>query len=443
MKFMGIALLDLLKANTMSTTINTMDNRQLTIVFRVHQPFRLKSSPISDPDSQPYCLNDKLDQEIMEHVARHCYIPTNALLLKLIEQYPQIKISFAISGTALEQMEMYAPQALEGFRALASTGSVDFLSVPYYQSLAFLMDGEEFEIQILEHAEKIQQHFGKRPEVFLNTNFIYNDDIGRRITMMGFNGVLTEGSDRMRHVCAHHLYEHRDVNGLKLLLRNPHLSNDIAFHVAAPYWNLTAEKYMSWLEAMPENEKLVNISVDYETFGEHNKPETGIFEFLEHILLMLAMQNNYRMATVSDITQRYAASRPLSIPDYVSISGSDLSDWVGNEMQREAFSMLISLETPVKKLNQRKLLHQWRALHAIDHFCYMSEKGSHLSPYQSTQEAFHTYMSAINCLAQAVYEGTTLESDPEKINEAMEAERRNLNAPVWAMSIDPRSGYSS
>jgi alpha-amylase len=426
----------------MTRHVSTMDDRQLMISFQVHQPFRLSANHPSEPGTQPYCLNEQLDREIMERVAKNCYIPTNALLLKLIEQYPQIKISFAISGSALEQMEAYAPQALESFRALAATGSVDFLSVPYYHSLAFLMDGEEFEIQILEHAEKIHEHFGTRPEVFKNTNFLYNDDIGRRISMMGFRGVLTEASERIAQTCAHHLYEHRDLNGLKLLLRNPRLSNDIAFHVALPYWNLTAEKYLSWLEAMPENEKLVNICLDYETFGEHHKPETGVFEFLEHVLLMLAMQNNYRMATAAEVVQQFHAHRPLSIPDYISVSGSDLSEWVGNEMQREAFSMMISLETPIKKLNNGRLLKQWRALQSVDHFFYMSDKAGHVSPYSSTQEAFHAYMSAINCLAHDVYEGTTLESNPEKVNEAMEAERRNLSAPVWAMSIDPRSGYS-
>jgi alpha-amylase len=429
----------------MNTIEHPIDTRHLVLCFQVHQPGRLKKLTAADPAVETSWLDEKLDQAIMERIAKDCYIPANTLLLRLIEQYPQIRVSFSISGTALEQMEAYAPEALESFHALAATGSVDFLSETYHHSLAFLMESEEFEIQILEHAEKIYEHFGVRPSVFRNTNLIYNDDIGRRLAMMGFRGVLTEGNAQSIKKCPHHLYEHRDLNGLKILMRNQSLSDDIAFRVALSGWNLTAEKYMSWLEAMPENEKLVTLAIDYETFGEHHKADTKIFHFLEHLLLLIAIENSYEMSTPADVVQ-YKAMQPISIPDHVAVAGCDLSDWVGNEKQREAFSALTALESGVKEKNDPAMLKLWRCLQASDHFYYMSDKADHaihLSPYASSQEAYDQFMTVIHSLQNRLHAGTDATTEAEKINEAVEAERRNINAPHWALNIDSREGYTS
>jgi alpha-amylase len=425
--------------------MNTGKNngRQLVLCFQVHQPVRLKRSIASEEATATF-FDERMDQEIMERVAKSCYLPTNKLLLKLIEQYPQLKITFSISGLALEQMEKYSPEVVESFRALAATGCVDFLSETYYHSLAFLMDSEEFEVQILEHAEKVSELFGLHPWVFRNTSLFYNDEIGRRISMMGFQGVLTEGTDRaLKNNPPHCLYEHRDQNGLKILTRNPNLSNDIAFHVANPEWDLTAEKYMTWLEQMPENQRLVVVGVDYETFGEHHKPESGITHFLEHLLLLLAMQNTYKMVTPSDLVQSLEAARPLSIPDYVALAGCDLSTWVGNEKQREAFSAMISLEPSLKEKNDPVLLKMWRCLQSSDHFYYMSDEAWNYSPYASPQEAFDQYMFIIARLTDLIHGGPHAETNPEKINEALESERRTLKEPVWALAIDPtHHGYT-
>ena len=434
-----------LSLNIMSRKQKQLDSRHLVLCFQVHQPRRLKKAPLAEGALPDSCLDPGLDRQIMERVASQCYIPTNNLLLKLIEQYPQIKVAFGISGTALEQMELFSPEALRSFKSLAETGSVDFLSEPHYHSLSFLMEGDEFEIQILEHAEKIYEHFGVRPEVFRNTHLIYNDEIGRRISMMGFRGVLIEGNSS-RKISPHHLYEHRDKNGLKLLLRNHSLSDDIAFRVAGGDWNVTPDTFFSWLEAMPEAETLVNISLDYETFGEHYPANSGILDFLEHLLLLLAMQNDYRMSTPSEITQHYDAMRSLSLPDYTMVRGCDLSDWFGNDKQREAFGALAELESAVKKHSDSGLLKQWRALQASDHFYYMSDRadGGKLSPYTSSQEAFHYFMQTVQCLERSVKEEASREgTDPEKINEAIEAERRNLSAPVWALTIDPHNGHNN
>lgn len=412
-----------------------IDSQHLVLCFQVHQPKRLSKNATSD--SGPFAT--ELDKEIFQRVAEECYIPTNSLLLRLIEQYPNIKLAFAISGLALEQMEAYAPKALDSFKKLAETGCVDFIAEPYYHSMSFLLDSDEFEVQILQHVEKIVEHFGIRPSVFKNPDLIYNDDIGRRVHMMGFEGILTEGCDRsLRQNRPQNLYEHRDSNGLKILLRNQNLSDDISFRAGKSYWNITADKFLSWLDMMPEDEKLVTLCVDYETFGEHNKADSGIFAFLEQLLLMLAIQNTYKMATPSDVVHRYHAHRQLSIPDYVAAANADLWKWIGNDRQREALSALFALESVVKLKADPEILALWRGLQSIDHFHCMSD-GASLSPFDSPQQAFERYMACIDYINQQISERSSSEN-AEKQNEVMEAERRKIEMPLWALSLESRTG---
>ncbi|HEY0651884.1 MAG TPA: glycoside hydrolase family 57 protein [Chryseosolibacter sp.] len=418
---------------------NYIDSPHLVLCFQVHQPKRLTG--YSTTDSAPTA--DSMDKEIFQRIARECYLPTNFLLLRLIEQYPNIRLSFSISGLALEQMEAYAPEALESFQKLAATGSVDFVAEPYYHSLAFLLDSDEFEIQVLQHVEKTIQHFGIRPSVLKNTALVYNDDIGRRIHMMGFEGVLTEGCERsLRQNQPQNLYEHRDSNGLKILLRNRNLSDDIAFRAGKSYWNVTADKFLSWLDMMPEGEKLVTLCVDYETFGEHNKPDSGIFAFLENLLLMLAIQNTYRMVTPSEVVHRFHAHRQLSIPDYVAVAGTDLAKWIGNDRQREALAALVALESVVKRKADPHLLELWKLLQAADHFYYMSDEAEGpecLSPYPSPRQAYDSYMACIRYINQQISDVAPHE-DAEKRNELMEAERRNIETPLWALRLESHTG---
>ncbi len=418
------------------------DQRQLVLCFQVHQPRRLKKIEPAAESATTNWIDEELDRRIMERVANSCYLPMNQLLLTLIRHYPQLKVTFSISGLALEQMEAYTPEVLESFKALAATRSVDFMAETYYHSMAFLMESEEFEIQILEQTEKIVELFGIHPWAFRNAHLLYNDDIGRRVNMLGFQGLLTEGNESVLQTNnPHFLYQHRDQNGLKLFLRNPRLSNDIAFHVVRPEWNLTAERYMGWLESIPGDENLIAIALDYETFGEHHKEETGITDFIEHLLLLLAMQNEIRMITPSEILQTNHPTKPLSVPDFVAVTGCDISQWLGNDKQREAFSAMISLEPLLKDRDDPKLLRQWRYLQSSDHFFYMSDQvdgGNRFSPYSSSQEAFEKYMSVVDALSNKVQERKSPTTDVEKLNEVHEAERRNLNAPVWAMTIDHR-----
>lgn len=416
----------------MTTERQHIDSKHLVLCFHIHQPKRLAEFEMGSDNG---LTAEEADRQIMERVAHECYIPTNTLLLRLIEQYPNIRVAFSISGLALEQMEEYAPKAIESFKKLADTGSVDFLAEPYYHSMAFILDSDEFESQVLQHVEKLVELFGIRPSVFKNTNFIYNDDIGRRVHMMGFDGVLTEGCERgLRQNRGQNLYEHRDSNGLKILMRNQSLSDDIAFRAGKRYWNITPDKFMSWLDMMPESENLVTLCVDYETFGEHNKSDSGIFEFIEQLLLMLSIQNSYKMITPSEVVHQFLAHRQISIPDYIAVAGADISDWVGNDRQREAFSAMITLEQPVKRKNDVELLTLWKLLQASDHFHYMSSNADSLSPYTSPQKAFESYMACIQYISEKIKEL------PHYEGAGMEAERRNITTPLWALKLESRTG---
>jgi alpha-amylase len=318
----------------------------LVLYFEVHQPMRLKPFRFFDIGSHSSYFNEDLNKDIIRRVAMECYLPANTLLLKLLGQYPNIKVAFSISGIMLEQLEEYAPEVLDSFRFLALTGRVEFLAETNYHSLASIMSGDEFETQVLEHAEKIQHYFGNRPNVFRNTELIYNDEIGTRVRHMGFQGIFCEGVDRLLNGRSpHHLYQHPE-HELKILLRNYRLSDDIAFRFNDGRNKLTVETYMSWLKAIPKEEKLVNIAMDYETFGEHHRRQDGILKFLEDFLIAVSRTTRFKMVAPSEAIRIVKSTDTFSTTDYISWADEerDLSAWLGNDMQRDAFDSMIKLE---------------------------------------------------------------------------------------------------
>lgn len=341
----------------------------------------------------------------MQRVANQCYLPTNALLLKLIRKYPNIRITFSISGIALDQMEQYAPEALESFRKLAATGCADFLTETYYHSLSCLMPGNEFELQVAKHQKKILRHFGVLSKVFRNTELIYSDDTGARIHKMGFKGVLIDGVERaLGSRSPHHLYTHGEIPQLKLLPRDYRLSDDIAFRFSRERNTMTPDQYIKWLAQIPGNENMIHIGMDYETFGEHHPTDSGIIVFFEKLLIGLAKKKEFRFMTASEATGCLPDAGPLATPGYISWADQerDVSAWLGNEMQRDAFDSLLKIEGAVKSLLDREILEQWRALQTSDHFYYMSTKKgndgrvhAHFSPYPSPYEAFINYMNVL------------------------------------------------
>jgi len=331
-------------------------------------------------------------------------LPANQLLLDLIRQHPSIRITFSISGTTIEQFEKYAPEVLSSFRDLANTGCVEFLGETYYHSLACMLPDSEFEAQVIKHSEKLKEHFGVHPKVFRNTELIYSNDIGSRIRALGFKAIVTEGIERiLDNRSPHYLYSHPTETDFKILLRNYHLSDDIAFRFDRN--ELTVDRYMLWLEQMPANERLVNLALDYETFGEHKKSNTGIFNFLREWLRRLTETNSYHMVTPSEAIEQLTPHSQLFVPGFISWADKerDLSAWLGNDMQRDAFDSLKKLEKSLRALNDPILIHKWRQLQTSDHFYYMSTKAaedgsihSYFSPYCSPYEAFINYMNVVS-----------------------------------------------
>jgi alpha-amylase len=374
------------------------------LYFQVHQPKRLSNLRFFDIGAGSTFFDDDLNGEIVQRIARECYLPANRLLLKLINRHPEIKVAFSLSGVIIDQLEEFAPEVLDSFRALASTGSVEFLSETYYHSLACMMPGKEFESQVAKHSEKMHELFGVRPSVFRNTELIYNDDIGRRISKFGFKGVVADGLERILGLrSANHVFSHPGSE-LKILLRNYRLSDDIAFRFREDGKTLTTEKYLSWLNALPGNEQVVTLALDYETFGEHQKKDTGIFQFLETLLVSVARSKNLKMVTPTEAIEEIDSDSILDVPQFISWADNerDLSAWLGNDMQRDAFDSMLKLEYEVKNLNDENILDQWRNLQTSDHFYYMcTKKGSdgvvhnYFSPYQSPYQAFINFMNIL------------------------------------------------
>jgi alpha-amylase len=384
-------------------------NRYLNIYFQVHQPRRLGQFSFFDIGADRDYFDDGANRHIMRRIAKECYLPTNLLLLKLIDKYPQVRITFSISGSALKQMERFALAVIESFRMLAATGCVEFLSETYYHSLACLVSPDEFAAQVNMHRNKIQQLLGVTPTVFRNTELIYSDAIGKMVRDLGFNGIFTDGTDSLLNQRSpHHLYEHPDGNGLKLFFRNYKLSDDIAFRFTQKDWKdwpLTPKKYIQWLESIPEKENVVTLSLDYETFGEHQKKETEIFKFLEGMITSIARHKKYKMITASETIKLLTPVDVISVPNPISWADQehDLSAWLGNEMQQDAFDTIKNLEQSVKKIGNAALLNTWRYLQTSDHLYYMSTKTgddgnvhNYFSPYNSPYEAFMNYMNVVS-----------------------------------------------
>ena len=427
---------------------NNNSPKRLILYFQIHQPRRLNAVNFFDLPNAPHYFNDALNDSIARRIARDCYLPTNELLLHLIGEFPQLKITFSLSGIAIEQLQRCAPEVIASFRKLARTGSVEFLAETYYHSLASLVNTEEFEEQVLLHAAKIHELFEVRPVVFRNTELIYNNAIGKRVAMMGFRGIFTEGHENTLGARSpHELYCHPEERQLKIFLRNYRLSDDIAFRFMEGGKHLDVSRYMGWLEAMPPGEKLINLAMDYETFGEHQKEHTGITDFLRNLLTSLAVSSRYEMVLPSEALRIFDGETPLSVESDISWADTerDVSAWLGNEMQKDAFNSIMKLEKDVKSIHSEELLTYWRYLQTSDHFYYMSVKTdsdgsvhSYFSPFPSSYEAFINYMNVVTHLTFQVQSEKDKPVRDDHDLASREAERQQVKAstPVWVMNLE-------
>lgn len=325
-------------------------------------------------------FDKKKNAEVCRKVAKKCYLPANALMLELIRRYPGFKISYSISGVALEQFAEYTPEVLESFQKLMATGQVEMLSETYYHSLSSMFNGDEFREQIKQHQQTLQHYFRVKPKVFRNTELIYSNGIADIVEGLGFEAMLTEGVDRiLGWRSPNFVYEPADGRGMKLLLKNYKLSDDIAFRFSQQSWKewpLTTEKFASWLHSIDGAGDIVNLFMDYETIGEHQWEDTGIFNFFRHLPEAIWQHPRYDFATPSEVINKYPPVDKISIVDAISWADTerDLSAWLGNPMQDSSIAWVYNLEKRVKELADPHLLHVWRKLQTSDHFYYMCTK---------------------------------------------------------------------
>lgn len=388
-------------------------NQQKAIVLylHVHQPYRIRHYTIFDSGSDSNyfhaAYDDRTSNERIAHkVAEKSYIPTNQKLLELLHRHPEFKVSLSITGTVLEQLQQWAPGALKSFQELVATGRVEIVAETYHHSLAFFYSQAEFEMQVQMHREKIQELFGQTPQVFRNTELSYNNDLAYWADRAGYKAILAEGWDPvLGWRSPNFVYRPTYTNNIRLLMKNYKLSDDIAFRFSNRDWTewpLTADKFTRWLA---ESGKATNFNLfmDYETFGEHQWGETGIFEFLEHLPQEWLSDPLHTFMTISEAAASFQPVDQVDVPYTTTWADleRDLSAWLGNPMQQQAIKALYELQTPIIQSGDWHLIEDWRRLQTSDHFYYMCTKWfndgdihAYFSPYESPYEAYTNFMNS-------------------------------------------------
>jgi len=392
------------------------------LYFQVHQPRRVKKYQIFDIGNDPHYFNDEgnnktNNKKIIEKVAEKCYLPANKVILGLLRKYPEFKVTYSLSGIFLEQLEEYAPPVLDSFRELVKTGQVELLNETYYHSLAFLYSPAEFRRQVRMHRKKIIDLFNYEPKSFRHTELIYNNQLAKEVENLGFQAILAEGAD---HILgwrnSNFIYRPKGAKNLKLLLKNYRLSDDLAFRFSEKSWSewpLTVPKFSQWLNAVNGNGHLVNLFLDYETFGEHQWSNTGIFDFLRALPEAVLKHPDNDFVTVTEAAHRYPVMDEIDAPHFYSWADTerDLSAWLSNSMQHDAVRKLYELEEAVLKTKNEQLINSWRRLGTSDHLYYMCTKWwsdgdvhKYFSPYESPDEAFVSFMNVLQDLQLRIKE---------------------------------------
>ncbi|MDX2775965.1 glycoside hydrolase family 57 protein [Streptomyces caniscabiei] len=390
-----------------------MSKRGIALYLHVHQPWRVRDYSVFDTGERHEYFDDASDtdrnnEKVFRKVADKSYRPMNAVLEKLLVQHPDFKVSLSITGTFLEQAERWAPDVIESFQRLVATGQVEIVAETYYHSLAFFYSRDEFERQVDMHRQKIRDTFGVETSVFRNTELAYNDDLAKWADEYGFKGILAEGWDPiLGWRSPNHIYRPPGTKHIGLLLKNYRLSDDMAFRFGNKDWGewpLTPDKYERWIDAALQQGPLVNLFMDYETFGEHQWADTGIFTFFEEFVGTWLKDTNNTFYTVSGAVDHFKPSGELSMPRTVTWADSerDLTAWLGNSMQHEALRHLYDMETSILRTNDVALIGDWRKLQTSDHAYYMCTKWftdgdvhAYFSPYDSPYDAFLFFMNAL------------------------------------------------
>ncbi|MHC4498892.1 MAG: glycoside hydrolase family 57 protein [Planctomycetota bacterium] len=379
--------------------------------FQVHQPLRLRHYTVFERNDRYF--DDYKNAFICRKVANKCYLPANRLILEIIRRFEgRFKVAYSLTGVLLEQLQQYSPEVMSTFDALAQTGCVEFLAETYYHSLSFLYSRDEFLEQVHNHVETIHSLFGQEPRVFRNTELIYNNDLAVLVESMGdFDAILTEGADHiLGYRSPNFVYRPQGCSKLKLLLKNYSLSDDIAFRFSNRNWSewpLTADKFGRWVSNVNGNGNVVNLFMDYETFGEHQWQDTGIFDFVRHLPEAILKHPDNDFKTPSEIVQSYEPVDTVDVPHLISWADTerDLSAWLGNAMQSNAIHELYRLENRIKSAGDQEILADWRRLQTSDHFYYMCTKyfadgdvHKYFNPYGSPYDSYINFMNVLDNL---------------------------------------------
>jgi alpha-amylase len=384
--------------------------KSVCLNFQIHQPFRYRKYRFFDIGNDAYYYDDFANETIMRRVADKCYLPANKIILDQIHKHKgKFKVTFSLSGTVIDQFKLYAPEVIDSFAELAATGCVEFLSETYANSLASMTDAGLFESQVKAHDNLIEELFGYRPKVFRNTELIYSDEIGDLVHRMGFEAMITEGA---KHILGwkspNFLYCNALNARLKVLMRNFRFSDDLSFKFSNKGWNeypLTAEKYAGWMAGLPKAEEVVTIFINYETFGQLQPKSSGIFDFLKSLPNAVLKTGQLQFATPSEVVANLQPVSAVHVLYPISWADEerDLSAWLGNELQKEAYDKLYQLKDQMKNCENSVMLKDWDYLQTIDHFYYMCTKffsdgevHKHFNPYSTPYEAFINYMNILS-----------------------------------------------
>jgi len=376
--------------------------------FQVHQPFRLRRYSIFDSDTGYF--DNVHNEQICRKVAEKCYRPANARILALIRRHEgRFRASYSLTGTIIEQFRRWAPDVLDSFRALADTGCVEFIAETFYHSLAFLYSREEFAAQTEMHRRFMEELFGQKPRVFRNTELTYNNDVARFVEDMGFDAILTEGADHiLGYRSPNFIYNPPNCGTLRMLMKNFRLSDDVAFRFGNRSWQewpLTTEKFAGWVDQINGNGYVCNLFMDYETFGEHQWADTGIFDFLDALPAAVMANGKNDFLTVSQAIDRYPSVGEVDVPHMISWADTerDISAWLGNSMQANALHDVYALASEVLATDDPALIDDWRKLQTSDHFYYMCTKyfadgdvHKYFNPYESPYDAYINYMNILD-----------------------------------------------
>lgn len=417
--------------------------KKICLYFQVHQPQRLRTYRFFDMGQNHNYFDDYANRSQIRRVAERCYLPANKILLEKLNKHKgKFKVAFSLSGVFIDQIRQYAPEVLESFVKLAQTNDVEFLAETYTHSLASLKNKHEFQEQVTQHSQTIEELFGCKPKVFTNTELIYSNEIGADVFELGYEGIIAEGA---KHILGwrspNFLYVNPICPKQKVLLRHYKLSNDITLRFSNQNWDkwpLTAEKYVSWLNNIEDNAEIVNIFMDYETFGEHHSADSGILNFLSQLPDEIVKTPGLEFVTPAEAIKKLQPISPINVhyPTSWVDEERDTSAWLGNELQQDALNKLYEMQDFINSNDDYEIKKIYRYLQTSEHFLYMSTKWfsdgkAHrdFNPFGTPYEAYINFRNVLNDFM--LYTGFTFDIRHElerltKVNRRQEEQIREL-----------------